>query len=825
MDQGFKTLEGLQYFGGPMMKENEGAGPRRFMAQGCFFASGACAAFLFGGVDLWVQGILGLLLGTACLLEASSNSPTAPRVSRPALFFVGSLLFLVAVSLCPWPAEWAGWLTPGQARSLSELEGVAPRWLHGSMAPQATWQALFKLLGAVSVLYLTWSWSADRGFRRRLHIFFTSLGVFVALLGVIDWLDGSDRIYGFYEATGKAHCGPFNNRNHFSNYVNICAIFSVGMFLRHCFPGKHRKGNFRYGLISLLAAVLCASTSIATGSRGGLLSLGAGLMTFGLLVVFRRKFGLQAKVVMIIALVGSAFLLAYGRGVLERIEGSDRNQVHLEEGRWKIWRETRVMSLGMKGQGIGVGAFKTVFPAYQTSLGDKTITHVENEYLQAWVEWGIAGSLIWTMIGIGIIRGAWRTLKTHARDWQMAGWSALVVMAVHAGVDFPLHISANAWLACALLGMCLSPRRESSDALSADGKPIKRQFHQKAGLILCGCLLLTGSFFAWIKSDDIFKQIEKNLAAGRFDAALRESQKAIRQWPFYWRAHVLTGYSAAGLPGMKREVRRHFRNAQRLAKSDPRISMQAGLLFIRRSPVIADEFFETVLALSSRPDLALREILERAFQNGVDVFEFEALALGKPEQWQVMWRFLLEHKLPKPVLDRWLAEGMEYWLDDPSLRVKIFPVIIENACERSILESFARHAPTTDHERYWMARAQECAGDYERATRAYVELWRARTNLVPHFASSIEINERALRLAVLNLDDPRLHRKVAETLAAQSRHADALYFWDRLLQDNPDDPLAKYGRALALREIGDWKRASAEWRYLVEKQLVDTKKP
>ncbi len=248
------------------------------------------------------------------------------------------------------------------------------------------------------------------------------------------------------------------------------------------------------------------------------------------------------------------------------------------------------------------------------------------------------------------------------------------------------------------------------------------------------------------------------------------------------------------------------------------------MLFLKRSPGIADEFFETALAFSSRPDIELRQILERAFQNGVDVFEFESLALGKPEQWQVMWMFLLEHKLPRPVLDRWLAEGMECWLDDPSLRDQIFPVLIANGCERPMLESFARHAPATDHERYWMARAWESTGDHERATRAYVELWQKHTDSVPHFTSSIEINERALRLAVLNLDDLRLHRKVAETLAAQSRHADALLFWERLLRADPGDSSAKYGRALALREIGDWKRASVEWRQLVEKQLIDAKK-
>ena len=792
-------------------------------AQTCFFASGLGALFLSGSMNAWVQGLVIFLLGLACLLEAGAGRQADCRLSTRLLVLAGSLWGLLALSLCPWPAEWGTWLGPGQTRLLSDLEEFAPRRLHGSMAPGATWHALFKLAGASGVVYLAWVWSADRGFRRRLFVFILALGTLVAGLAIADWLIGSGRMDGPYETVSQRRSGLFRNRNHFSNYVNMCAMIGLGMFFRQCLPRRHQTGNVRWGVTGLVVAILCAASSVATRSRGGLLSLGAGAMVFALLIGFRRGFGLRGRVMVIILMLGCAFLMAYGRDALDRfmlfekLKGVEKERL-VAEGRWRIWEDSWNMSLAMKGRGIGVGAFETVFPYFQTSLPDKTVTHVENEYLQTWVEWGMIGGAIWIMIALLLLRRFWTSLRGHLRDWQIAGWSALAVTAVHAAASFPLHIPSNAWMACALLGMCLSRCGEQSFRSPENFGLIRGIKPEKVILIFLGTLMTGASILAWTKPDDEFRRIEGELGKGRFDAALEKSQTAIREWPFYWRAHALAGYSAAGLSGKRREVASHYRNAQRLAPVNAEISRQAGLLFLKRSPEMAVDFFKEALARSdrSRCDFMLRNLLEIVFQNKGDVFGLDSLALENSGRWHAMWRFLRDHHFSESDEEEWLGEGMERWLDDPKQRVQLFGPMIESGHAKGVLESFERRAPSTQIEYYWQARALEGIGGFEAAIRKYVGLW--RTDKRYDFASSSEVDERALRLAALNPDDLRLQRQVAESLAAQSRHAEALMFWDRVLQDHPGDRLAKYGRALALREVKDWKNAAPAWRHLIEEE-------
>ena len=115
---------------------------RHSLAQFCFLASGALALVLFGGGEPWAMATVALALATACAYEAIEHPRASLRIKW--LFFI-PIAFLAAwllLSLCPWPARWAPWLSPGQARLLAELPGFSPENLHLSMAPRATWFAL-----------------------------------------------------------------------------------------------------------------------------------------------------------------------------------------------------------------------------------------------------------------------------------------------------------------------------------------------------------------------------------------------------------------------------------------------------------------------------------------------------------------------------------------------------------------------------------------------------------------------------------------------------------------------------------------------------------
>ena len=157
-------------------------GPRQ-VAQGLYFLSGLYAALMFGGVDLWAKGSIALFLAAACLLESTVADESPSRISRGVLVCLGLLLSWISLTLCPWPASWAGFLAPGQASLLSELEWKFTHSLHGSMAPCATWSVLFGVSAVTVSVYLVWHWSEDRFFRAMLNYFLLVLATGV----VVDW--------------------------------------------------------------------------------------------------------------------------------------------------------------------------------------------------------------------------------------------------------------------------------------------------------------------------------------------------------------------------------------------------------------------------------------------------------------------------------------------------------------------------------------------------------------------------------------------------------------------------------------------------------------
>lgn len=792
--------------------------PRRRLAQICFFLSGLSLIAFFGGVELWARQIMLLLLGLACLLEGSSPCGWRAPMSKGIRMAGGALMGLGLLEVCPWPSAWAAWLAPGQARLLRELEYYRVASLHGSMDPSATWQSLAMLLAFGSATYLAWFWSLDHQFRRRLRRFILLLGGLTALLGVLDYWCHSERIYGLRATEFASHWGPFINRNHYANYLVVCGVFSLGMFFHCALPVERPQRNLRYGMVALGVGVLCLGGAVMTASRGAMVGLAVGLLAFTLLLGYRARSTVRVRVMVVVVLVGAALVLTYGRGLLQRVEAAVKETSPIsQEGRLKVWRDAWKMSLDMRGRGIGPGAFETVFPAFQSGFGQNTFTHVENEYLQVWVEWGVLGSIGWAALLVLIVRRAWHTTTTYQREWQMGGWAALVAMAVHAGMDFPLHIPANAWLASVLLGMCLHDPAEVPAPPPADAEMDRPRPGYHPELLALGVLVLGSMLAVWAGSRNRFGEIERELARGNFRQAWQASQTAMQRWPFYWRSYSLGGAAAAGLPSMSREVDRLYRTAQRLAQCNLEISWQAGVLFLNRSPSISRDFFETALSISEAPYVEMERLLALIGQRGSDFLLIAPIGLRNADRWERLYEYLVSHRAPKATIDQWVEEGRQRWLTDPVQRVKVIGLLVERGQTAGVLESFRRSPPKRPREEYWYARALETAGLCEPAAQAYRKLWQECVPRAPLFRATIDVTEQTLRRAAMKVDDLKFQGLVAESLAAQSRHAEAAKLWARVLAQEPNNQLAWYGYALGMQEADDWKKTASVWRRLVER--------
>ncbi len=790
---------------------------RHLFSRFCFYVSGALATFLFAGVMIWAQSVVVLFLALACWYESTvaAHEPTP----FPWILLIGITLLLgwTAITLIPWPARWAPWLAPGQERLLQELDGFRPRFLHLTLAPHATWGALGTLLGALAVLFLSWRWSGDTFFRQNLQIFLLVLGVLAAALGILDRMDGGGLLGEIRAEAAPGYWGAFTNRNHFANELNVAALVGLGLALRLGFAPNPKHRSLPGSLTALIGTLLCIGTSVGTSSKGGLLSLGVGLLVFGVLLFFQRKSSLQLKILVFALLAILALVMVQGRPSLQRIESWVHNSRagHMD-GRWQIWQDTLRMAEMMRGRGIGAGAFETVFPAFQTTLGHKTVTHPENEYLQAWAEWGVVGSAIWGVLALAVIWRAARTFRGHASEWQVAGWSAVAATGTHALTDFPFHIPANLWLLCALLGMLLRGHLHNGKDPAPTPHAHRWRLFDLWVFRMLGAALIAATVAGFLAPWSHLNEATKLLRQGDLAAARPQCARALAAWPFYWRAHQLTAYAAVDSAPI-REVQRHLWHAQRLAQANATISFGGGELFLKSHPALARDFFATAISISDLPVALYTRTLELASASPDLVPMMLRTAPPTLEFWMAGWQALQARPL-EALRGKWLDEAEAQWIDDPAQRGPLLRLFYEQDRGDRVLASLSRNPPATSKEFYWKARILQ-KNNPKDACALYEEIWSRKNALPPVFASDTEVTDATRSRAVSDPSNLVLQYKLAAAMMQRSLFAEAVPVWRRILGQTPEDSLARYGLAMALEQSGDWSKSAEAWRALAESAL------
>ena len=424
---------------------------RRVAALAVFGLITVLGPIAFGAVDRVVQVGLVFLLALGLILEQPALLPLERRGNLLAITLTGMLVLKEFL-----PYEWFGgaqWRT--EARAMSGLE------MAGTHHPEPA-RALDALLVAlIALVWLQWirTMAARRELRVALAWILFSAGAVLAVVCLVIIPKSSQpmSIYGLRFTPGWSGWGPFPNRNHTASLLAMSAMAGLGCTV---WAGARRRHSLAVAATGAVLMILIAL--LMSKSRGGLVSLSAGIAVFGGMMLWRHR---SKRTIAL--MVGGAALMAvvvmiFGGQVLERLSSGDGKLV-ANQLRKDIWGNAFTMWRDAPLLGHGISSFTGLFPFYQhLTLDDNVVLHPESSWLQWLCELGIIPVVLiaWLCIRLAASRlGA--LFKRRGTFYLSAGALAgMAAFAVHSVIDVPGHRWATAGYALAWLALaCPSSRK------------------------------------------------------------------------------------------------------------------------------------------------------------------------------------------------------------------------------------------------------------------------------------------------------------------------------------------------------------------------------
>jgi hypothetical protein len=408
----------------------------------------ATAVLAIGGAPRW--SLAALAVPTVVAIGAQLTSRRGLERVAPLLALLGIALGLTAAQAVPVPVKLQASLDPVGHEMIEEnrllLGDPAPKLAPLSVDPPATRRAALDLMLAFALAWvLLRVASAQQG---RYLVLAGVAGVcgLAAVIGALDKLLGANDLYGLYtphHATPTI-LGPLLNPNSYGSLLVLGAMVSGGLALHGTQPTPLRAAW-------TLNAVLCLVVSFATLSRGAALAAGIGAVVTATVWLSGRRWRdrrerkkpqflrvtIPAAILVVCGL--ALVVLTSAGGVGKQLEDTSLGTEYADPlSKYAAWRSSEQLVRETPWIGVGRGAFETAFTRVHPESAFGTFSHLENEYLQAVVDWGIPGA---AALGLA---AAWLALTAarRRRDGALAAGAlgGLAAVAAQATVDFGLEL-------------------------------------------------------------------------------------------------------------------------------------------------------------------------------------------------------------------------------------------------------------------------------------------------------------------------------------------------------------------------------------------------
>lgn len=249
--------------------------------------------------------------------------------------------------------------------------------------------------------------------------------------------------------------GTYRNHNHFAGLLEMSILLFLGFWL----PRGHaiEKNILAGGLV-----VVLLSTLALTNSRGGWISMGAGLCVLSGCLLKHNKFHSRSlKWVILFTLVAGFFSLA-SPTVNERL-ATFLLDSQLGDFRLRVWESCLDMIKGAPITGTGPGTFSQAFVRHSPPGVPSLPVYAHNEYLQFTSETGLFFPILFIWLAYEFYKNALSRLNSSSRQTRgiaLGAMASVFAILVHSLFDFNLHIPGNALTFAVIAALAAAPPGE-----------------------------------------------------------------------------------------------------------------------------------------------------------------------------------------------------------------------------------------------------------------------------------------------------------------------------------------------------------------------------
>jgi O-antigen ligase len=290
-----------------------------------------------------------------------------------------------------------------------------------------TRDALMRLLGYIGAFVVAYALARDAEAARKLMLVILCTTTLVSAYGFFMLFDGNELLpFLANTAYRGVVTGSFVNRNSFATYANLGVVIGF-VWLFEPFLRDLDRRDLKVLLRELLqrlmgerglflvALLVLATASLLTASRGGFLSIAAGLLVILFLLTRPRLPALVIATPLIAAAVWGLVSVS-GAAVLERFEQTS-------DARIDIWAVTSEMIEDRFWLGHGYGTYEPAFNAYRDDRFPLVVDKAYNTYLEHAAELGIPATLLLVLQCVVGVFGGDAKRSTRSSRWPLPPWS------------------------------------------------------------------------------------------------------------------------------------------------------------------------------------------------------------------------------------------------------------------------------------------------------------------------------------------------------------------------------------------------------------------